>query len=126
MQNINPGDVITFTEYDVSQLSGRKRIRQRMENMIVAAVVCPGETLSRDRIDEYYGEYLTDSERMALSISQATRLVLKTDDNETVCVNVVEDFLKTGLQEIEIGARSVPEQTAEPSYLQFLNMFGSQ
>lgn len=126
MQKINEGDVVTFTEYVVSQLSGRKRIRTRLENMIVAAVVDPGEQLSRDRIEEYYGENLREETILQLSVSQATRLILKDDEDHVWCAEVAEDFLRCGLQTIEFGARAVPQPAEAPSYLQFLSAFGGQ
>lgn len=127
MQKLQPGDIVTFTEYEVSQLSGRKRVRQRMENMIVEAVIYPGEALSAERISEYYGDGLTDQERLALSVSHSARLVLMDDEQNTYCVNTVNDFLKSGLQVIEVGARTAPQSAADaPSYLQFLNMLGGQ
>lgn len=124
MQNLNPGDVITFTEYEVSPLSGKRHFRQRMENMTVHAVIAPGEVLPKDRIEEYYGENLPADIRMALSVSPAARLIMRDDEGALYSVNLVEDFLKSGLQEIEVGTRALPEQAGAPSYMQFLNAFG--
>lgn len=124
MQQINPGDVVTYTEYEQSPLSGRKRVRQRMENMLVEAVIHPGEVLARDRLAEYFGEDLSGESFRALSSSPVLRLILKEDDGAMHCVNLVESFLRSGMQSLEIGVGAVPEPQDAPSYLNFLNAFG--
>ena len=125
MQKIAEGDVITYTEYEIGALSGKKRIRLRLENMIVEAVIAPGEVLSKERIEQYFGEDLPSEACRALSTSAATRLMLKEDDGTMHCVGVSEAFLRSGYQTIKVGACAAPKQSADaPSYLQFMHAFG--
>lgn len=126
MQQISPGDVITFTEYEQTPVTGRRYVRQRMENMLVAAVIRPGEALTRDRIEQYFGSDLSDREYLILSVSQAERIILQDDDENMYCISIVDDFLSTGMQEIEFGAHVAQDTPEAPSYLQFLSAFGGQ
>lgn len=122
--DIHAGDVVTVTEYELSQLSGRRRIRSRLENVIVTAVVEPNEVLTNERADEYFGGELSETDYRIHAVSNVARLILKDDDEQSYCVPIVPDFVKSGLQTIEIGQRAMPQAEAAPSYLQFMNAFG--
>ncbi len=117
---------MTFTEYEYGSLSGKRRIYQRLENMLVAAVIQPGEALGKDRIEEYFGEDIPGEVARVLAQSPVLRLILQDDNQQNYCVSLVDAFLNTGAQTIEFGQRAVPEPQAPPSYLQFMNMFGAQ
>lgn len=124
MNGINAGDIVTFTEYEQAPLTGRRQMRQRLENMTVAAVVAPDEVLSGEKIAEYFGDDLPAAAQAALSSSPAERLILKDDHGEVFCVNIVAEFLRNGMQVVEVCMRAPADAPEAPNYMQFLNALG--
>lgn len=125
MTNISEGDVVTFTEYEETQLTGRMRIRQRLENMTVEKVVQAGQPMGRDDVETLYGSEVDDTTYAVLRAARVDRLFLKSDDDEIFCVQLVPEFVKTGMQKLEIGMRAAPPMQEAPSYLDFINSFGA-
>ena len=123
---LQTGSVITFREYLLDRHE-RKKLNLEIENVVVHDIIPEGKALNREELETYYGEGLDDVDYQQLSCMNCLRVVLileigENDQPVYKTISIIRDFVKTGLQEVEMlyGAT----QEVEPIYTAQMLNFG--
>ena len=121
IQSLHEGSVISFKEYTYDRHE-RKKLALSIEDGVVQGVFPANETLSRDVLEQYYGNELEDVDYLQLATMSCPRVVVGLGINENNEMNVKilvlnKDFYNMGLQELTITNELEPQNLVEPSYL---------
>lgn len=102
---IVPGVTLTLREYTIRR--NTRRLTLAIENSLVHDIIPANVPLSRDQLEQYYGEQLSEMDYLQLSSVNCFRVVLLTQVDEhnnpvykPVFIN--QDYYESGLQEVEI------------------------
>lgn len=121
IQSLHEGSVISFKEYTYDRHE-RKKLALSIEDGVVQRVFPANETLSRDVLEQYYGNELEDVDYLQLATMSCPRVVVELGINENNEMNVKilvlnKDFYNMGLQELTITNELEPQNLVEPNYL---------
>lgn len=122
VQSIHKGSVVSFKEYSLDRHE-RKHLSLSIDGAVVHEVFPANEKLSRDVLEQYYGEELEEQDYLQLSQMNCPRVVLNlgmSEDNSSMNIKIIvlnSDFYSTGLQEVSVTNSINPNNLEyEPNY----------
>lgn len=122
VSEIHEGSVINFKEYSLDRKE-KRHLSLEIDSGMVQRVFQPNEQLSVDTLQQYYGEELEDTVYLQLSQMNCLRVVVilgvETDGTQDIKIlQIVKDFVSTGLQQVEVINQMSPEAFYEPNYVE--------
>lgn len=117
---LHEGSVIDFCEYSLDRHE-RKHVSVSIKDGVVRDIFPPNKQLSRETLEQYYGEGLEDVDYLQLSQMNCLRVVTELGVNprgevDIKILTITQDFMDSGLQTIEV-TNELTLADQEPNYM---------